>query len=253
MSPDGPPPLVVQRRRHPWFVPLAAVAGAVLILVLGWGLYSLGKFRAPGELQHAQEARERLEDERRRLIAENRGLKKENRRLGERLVALEQAAEIDREATAKLRDSLQEMQERVSDYKKELAFYRGIVSPEEAKAGVRIQRLGVTDTAEAGLYRLSLVLIQAASHDRSVEGRVRLRIAGVRGGESTSLRWSDVALDSASGLVFSFKYFQELAGTFRLPQEFEPTLVEVEIVPGSRGSEAFTDSYEWPQLVRAEE
>lgn len=253
MSPGDPPPLVVQRRRHPWLLPLSIAGGAILVVLLGWGMYSLGQARAPGELERVQAAREELQAERRRLLGEIRELKEENRRLGERLVALERAADVDRKSTAELRDSLREMQERVSEYKKELAFYRGIVSPEEARAGVRVQRFGVADTGEAGLYRMSLMLIQATRHDRRVRGRVRLRIEGLREGETASLQWADVALDSASALVFSFKYFQELAGTFRLPREFEPTLVEVEIVPRGRGSEAFTDSYEWPQLVRAEE
>lgn len=253
MSPGGPPPLVVQRRRHPRLVPLAVAGGVVLALLLGWGLYHLGKIRAPGDWQRAQAAQERLRDERRHLIGENRRLEKENRRLGEGLVALERAADIDREATAELRESLRRMQESLSEYKKELAFYRGIVSPEEAKAGVRIQQFGVAGTGESGLYRFNLVLIQAARHDRHIKGRVRLRIEGLHAGESTSLRWSDVALDSATALVFSFKYFQELAGTFRLPRAFEPTLVEIEIAPGNSGSEAFTDSYGWTQLVQAEE
>lgn len=253
MTPGEPSRLIVQRRRHPWLMRLSAAGGAGLLVILAWGFYHLGQIRAPGDWQRAQVAQERLRDERRRLIDETHRLEKENRRLGERVVALERAADIDREATAELRESLRQMQERLSEYKKELAFYRGIVSPEEAKAGVRVQQFGIADTGETGLYRFNLVLIQAARHDRNIRGRVRLRIEGLRGGESAGLRWSDVALDSPSDLVFSFKYFQELSGTFRLPPAFEPTLVEVEIVPGNSGSEAFTDSYDWPQLVRAQE
>lgn len=251
MTPDGPPPLVVQRRRHPWLVPLSVTGGAVLAVILGWGLYNMGKIRAPGNWEHVRMEQERLRDERRRLNREKRSLEEESRRLGERVVMLERAAEIDREATAKLRESLRQMQERVSEYKKELAFYRGIVSPEEARAGVRIQQFEVMDTGEAGLYRFNLVLIQATRHDRRIRGRARLRIEGLRESEPVTLRWADVALDSPSELVFSFKYFQELTGAFRLPEAFEPTLVEIEIVPGSGGSGTFTGSYDWPQLIRA--
>lgn len=252
MTPGEPPRLVVQRQRHPWLLRFAMAGGVALVVMLAWGFYYLGQIQAPGDWQRAQAAQERLQDERRRLVDERRALEQEKRRLGERIAALERAADIDREATAKLRESLREMQERLSEYKKELAFYRGIVSPEEARAGVRIQQFEVIDTGEAGLYRFNLVLIQAARHDRRIRGRARLRIEGVREGGPTTLSWSDVALDSASDLVFSFKYFQELTGTFRLPREFEPTLVEVEIVPGSGGSGAFTGSYDWPQLIRAD-
>lgn len=252
MTPGEPPRLVVQRRPHPWLVPLSAAGAVVLLVILAWGFYYLGKARAPGNLQQAQAIQERLRDERRSLVDERRALEQEKRRLGERIAALERAADIDREATAKLRESLREMQERLSEYKKELAFYRGIVSPEEARAGVRIQRFEVIDAGEAALYRFNLVLIQAARHDRRIRGRARLRIEGVREGGPATLQWSDVALDSSSDLVFSFKYFQELTGTFRVPREFEPTLVEVEIVPSGGGSGAFTGSYDWPQLIGAD-
>lgn len=252
MRPGDRPRLVVQRQRHPWVTRLGVAGGAALALALAWGIYALGRAQAPGDWERVQVARERLEGERRRLIEENRRLEAENRRLDERVVVLQRAADIDREATAELRQSLREMQERLSEYKKELAFYRGILSPEEAKAGVRVQQLEVDPTGGEDLYRFNLVLIQAARHDRRVEGRVQLRFEGLRGGESVSLGWPDVALDSASRLVFSFKYFQELAGTFRLPQDFDPTLVEIEIAPGGR-SEAFTDSYDWQKIVRAED
>lgn len=251
MRPGDQPRLVVQRQRHPWRVRFLVGGVTALVLALGWGLYSLGKARAPGDWERIQVARERLEGERRRLIEENRRLEARNRDLNERLVVLERAADIDREATAELRQSLREMQERLSEYKKELAFYRGIVSPEEAKAGVRVQHFAVDSAADGGVYRFNLVLIQAARHDRRIDGRALLRFEGLRGGESLGLGWSDVALDSDSKLVFSFKYFQELSGTFRLPEDFEPTLVEVEIAPGGGGSEAFTDSYDWQQLIRA--
>lgn len=253
MSQDEQPRLVVQRRRRPWTLPLAAAGGAVLVLALGWGLYALGQSHAPGDWKRVQTARERLGEERRRLVDENRRLEAEKRRLDERVALLEREAGVDREATADLRQSLREMQEQLSEYKKELAFYRGIVSPEEAKTGVRVQQFKVAATTEDRVYRFNLVLMQASRHDRRFRGRVHLRFEGLRDGESLSLGWPDVALDSASKLVFSFRYFQELDGTFRLPQDFQPTLVEVEIAPGGGDSEAFTDSYDWRQLVGAEE
>lgn len=246
MSPDEQPRLIVQRRRHPWTVRLAVAGGAALALIFGWGLYTLGKTRAPEDWRRLEAAHERLVDERHRLI-------ERNRRLDERLVSLQREADVDREATAELRRSLRRMQEQLSEYKKELAFYRGIVSPEEARTGVRVQQFELAPTAEDRVYRFHLVLIQATRHDRRLDGRVRLRFEGLREGESLSLRWPEVALDSASKLVFSFKYFQELDGTFRLPRDFEPTLVEVEIAPKGGGSEAFTDSYDWRQLVAAKD
>ena len=48
-----------------------------------------------------------------------------------------------------------------------MAFYRGIVSPEQSSAGVRVYELQLRPGSEADLYQYDLVLIQAMRHDNS--------------------------------------------------------------------------------------
>lgn len=227
---------------------LAMACAGMLVLLACWGLYLLGKAQAPTAIERQILTEQQADSERERLLAENRRLEAQNRQLSEQVVTLTRAAEIDRAATVELRDALRQMQATVAELRKDLAFYRGIVSPEEVEAGLRVQDLVVDTAGDGGVYRLHLVLIQAVGHDGEIGGEVRVRVEGLKDGESVSLPWPDLALDSDPALVFSFRYFQEIGGTFRIPEGVEPTLVEVEVAPNG-GADPITETYRWEEVV----
>lgn len=225
------------------------VAATAAVLASGWGLYTLGKAQAPGDWRRAEAARQELEAERRALLEENGRLREENRRLSERIVQFRRSADIDRVAADELRQSIETLQSRVAELRKELAFYRGIVSPEEAQTGLQVQEFRVRPADQPGAYRFHLVLIQAVRHNRRISGQVRLRLQGRRNGELVNLEWPEIALDSPARLVFSFRYYQELDATFRVPPTVEPALIQVEIVPGTDRVDSVTELYRWPDLT----
>ena len=244
------PRVVIQDETHAkrrmWFI---AVAAAV-VLASAFGLYTLGRMHAPGDFSTYQVSQQRLDAERKRLTQENRRLKAENRALSERIVALNRGNDIDNAASDELRQALTDLQAQVEESKKELGFYRGILSPEGAKAGVRVQQLSLEKMRKPRTYNFDLILIQSARNEKRVQGKINVRIDGLRNDEIISLAWDDVALDSKQDIVFSFKYFQEITQAFRLPDNFEPTLVEIEIDAGKR-DDAFVDRYDWNKLIQA--
>jgi len=245
------PQIVIQDEAHIKRRRLYIAGAAALALAFAWALYALGRAQAPGNYETYQIAQQRLETERKRLTQENRTLQVENRKLTERMVALERSSDIDTAAGSELRQALTDLQAQVADSKKELAFYRGILSPEEAKAGLRVQQFTLSKTKKARTYTFDLVLIQSARHDKRVKGEVKMRVDGLRNNEAISVTWKDIALDSKANIVFSFKYFQELTGTIRVPENFDPTLVEIEVVPRGRGEDSFVDRYDWNKLNNA--
>ncbi|MDT0619777.1 hypothetical protein RM531_14965 [Salinisphaera sp. P385] len=249
---DGSHRLIIRtaaqaRRRR-----LMVVIAVATLLVGGWGIYWLGRLHAPTAIERQVASQQKIESDRKLLLAEKRRLETENRKLSERNVMLERGADVDQQAISALQNSLDDVQAQVAKLKKELAFYRGIVSPSEAEAGLRLQELQVHEASEAGVYQFQLVLIQAVEHDSAVSGQVKLRLEGLQNGESVSLTWPELALDSADELVFSFKYFQELADTFRLPPDFEPTLVEVVVNTGP-GAEPVTGSFRWREVFKPDD
>lgn len=231
---------------------LLMLALGAFVLLGGWGLYHMGRMNAPSEVvRQVEVAAKRGSADHDELVAENRRLKAENERLSERLTVIKRSAEVDEVADSELHNSLNDLQSRVAELKKELAFYRSIVSPDEAEAGLRVQAFRVDRSRQDEVYRFHLTLIQAMRHEGSVAGSVRMRLEGLRDGESVSLDWSEIALDPGAKLVFSFKYFQELGAAFRVPDNLEPTLVEVEVAPEANGKNAVTETFRWQEVIKA--
>ena len=63
-----------------------------------------------------------------------------------------------------------ELQAQIQAQEEELVFYRGIVSPQDGVAGLRIQSLEVLPGDGENRYLLRLLLVQAIVHSRRVAG-----------------------------------------------------------------------------------
>src|SRR5690606_17910961 len=95
------------------------------------------------------------------------------------LAILRTSREIDRETYAQVEATLTRLESTIQTQEEELAFYRGIVSPQDGHAGLRIQSLEVLPGDRERHYMLRLVLVQAIVHSRRVSGVVKLRIEGI--------------------------------------------------------------------------
>ncbi|WP_406671991.1 DUF6776 family protein [Natronospira sp.] len=169
-------------------------------------------------------------------------------RLRDRLAVLERAQEVNQAARENLRQDLLSLQDEIQGLEEELAFYRGIVSPEDGQSGLQIQEFSISPGREDGEYRFTLMLIQAMTHDRRVEGEIRLAVEGRQDDESLSLDVSE--LGDHDNLAFSFRYFQGFDGRLRLPEGFEPEQVSVTVSPRGRNRSQIEESFEWPELER---
>ncbi|MAA73119.1 MAG: hypothetical protein CMN28_00235 [Salinisphaeraceae bacterium] len=235
------------RRRRRWLTGL--LAG--LVFVGFCGAYALGRIHAAQGWEDSFEVGEqRMQSDRKRVQNDNRRLRVENRKLSERIVALELDARIDKEAAGELKQSMSELQTRLANLRKEVGFYRGIVSPESEDDEPRIQQFSVRPTGSAGEYEYDLVLIRSAGHSSRANGSIIMRLDGLRNGEAITLNARNFGLKPSREPRFGFKYFQELAGSFSLPENFEPTLFEIEVVPAGGTAESVKNSYDWSELTQ---
>ena len=213
---------------------------AVLALATIGGAFEFGRLRAGFDAAEADRESERSKDE----LAT---LERQNRELRERVALLERSSEIDREAREQVQGNLSSMQDEVLELREELAFYRGIVSPEDAQAGLRIQSFQVSPGPADGLFHYRLVLIQAIKHDRRASGRVDVTIHGVRDGQPVSLPLQELVTGGKDEFNYSFKYFQNFDGDLRLPSGFTPARVDIAVLPGGRATDAIRRALEWTE------
>ena len=52
---------------------------------------------------------------------------------------------------------------------------------------------------------------------------------GLQDGQSRNYRLVEIEVERGKTLVFSFRYFQQLSGTVRLPRGFKPARVQVDV------------------------
>lgn len=213
---------------------------AVLVLAAILGAFEFGRLRAGFDAAAMDRERLRRENE---LV----NLTQQNRELRERIALLERSSEIDRAAREQVQTNLSAMQDEVLELREELAFYRGIVSPEDAQAGLRVQSFTLSGGAAEGLYRYRLVLIQAIKHDRRATGRVEVVVHGVRNGQPVSIPLQELVTGDMDQLSYSFKYFQDFEGDFRLPDDFTPARVDIAVLPGGRAADAIHRTLDWTE------
>jgi hypothetical protein len=230
----------------------ALMAGATAILAVGaWGLYSYTRATTVVDFERAQTERDRLLEERRELTGKLRESHAEVESLKDQIVYLQRSQEIDQQACATVKSSLAGLQEEVADLQEQVAFYRGIVSPDASRAGVRVYEFKVYPTAAAGVFRYDLVLIQSVRHDRRIAGRVEITLQGMQGGQTQVRRLSELILSGERNLVFSFKYFEEFGGEFRLPEGFRPSRAVVAVLPDGGAVPKIEDAFEWSKIQGA--
>ncbi|MEC9362255.1 MAG: DUF6776 family protein [Sinimarinibacterium flocculans] len=244
-------PRIVVARQRPWWLKPALIGGGGFLLALGaWGLYLYTRASTVSDFEHARLEVEQLREERRGLTRDLRMAREQIRELEEQVAYVERSQQIDTEACNEVRASLGDLQAEASDLREQLAFYRGIVAPEQSRAGVRVYEFKMQPAATPDRYAYELVLIQSVRHDKRVAGRIDLELVGERGNAEVRLPWADVSVgDTVPNLVFSLKYFEEFAGEIAVPRNFEPVRVTVTLVPEGNGSPRVDESFDWERLV----
>ncbi len=234
---SGQRKILVYSPRTLWLV-LVALA---LLAVLGASVaFNFGKQFAGAELV-------RLEQRNDELNTQLDELKQENRDLRERVAVLERSSEIDRRASLEVRDSWAALQNELLELRKELEFYRGIVSPGTAKAGLRIQRFELQPGHEAGHFNYSLTLTQVKRNDRYARGDIKLEVTGMQDGKPVTLPLSALVVGDAAVLKYRFRYFQHFSGVLVLPAGFEPQRVTIRLIPRGKGQPpGIETTLDWP-------
>jgi hypothetical protein len=215
---------------------IVVVAGAYLVYELGRHQGGYAMFDVRRELSDYQERLQRREQ----AVA-----------LLERQVALlETSRDIDRATYAQVESNLSSLQARIQAQQEELEFYRGIVSPDDGVAGLRVQGVEASRLDREGEFVVKLVLVQAIVHSQEVSGAVSLRLTGVRNGEPAEYGIRELATErSLDELDYGFRYFQGLEVRIRLPDGFEAERLLVDVVPSEPRAEPVTHEFSWSDIM----
>lgn len=229
---------LVVRPHDPSGLRIRVAAGVLLLLLVGWGLVEYGRMQVGHDFTAAR-------TERREALNRLQRVEGENRELRERVALAERSSQVDRQSHDELRRSLLAQNDEILRLREELAFYRGIVSPADARRGLQVQGLRVEQVGGAH-WRFRLTLIQAMQHDRQAQGLARVAVVGASDGVPVRMSLADLGEHAEGGFPYDFRYFQEFDGDILLPQGFAPNRIEVELVPRNERDGRVERVFDWP-------
>ena len=85
-------------------------------------------------------------------------------------------------------------------------------------------------------------------HDNTVAGHAELVFIGLQDGQSRSYRLSEIEVERDKILVFSFRYFQQLSGSVRLPRGFGAGASTGRCGAYGRFSRRFQQVFDWTKI-----
>lgn len=211
----------------------------VLIVVISYLVFEFGRIKGGYDIVESDNQEQMYEDRIMQLEDEIADLKQQ--------VAIQETHRaVDKEAYKEVEASLLTLQAKIQEQNEAIGFYRGIVSPADGKAGLRVQDLKLTRSDAERQFNVRVVLIQARKHDRKVSGAVDLSVIGELNGVETTYTLAQLlAPDEQRDWPFSFRYFQDFERALVLPDGFTPENIIVQVRSTTRSIESIEQSFAW--------
>jgi hypothetical protein len=193
---------------------------------------------------------ERLQLEREFLLSRIDELEIRNHNLVQKNAHLLGGSKIERDAYEVANQELVRLQRQLLEQKEELAFYRGIVSPNDTRLGVNLQSFEVRKKNNQNHFSYKLILTKNGKSTVKVRGDARILIRGEQNGDVSELEVAQLTLEkSAPNTKFAFRYFQVFEGDIALPDGFKPFEVEIGIKPTTKKVESFSETISWARVL----
>jgi cell division protein FtsB len=223
-----------QRRRQRVLVGLLLIA----LLVIA---YFAGTWHARAQLVELQSSLA-LQGE------ENASLKEKVAELKQRIAMVEVSAAVDSESVKEVYGMVQGLEQTIADQREELAFYKGMMAPEDIEKGLSVRSWQIQPSAVSNRYHFRLVVQQLADVHLFLKGQVSIELAGEQGGEVMRYAISELSPQIDKNPVrLGFKYFQNIEGELELPEGFVPLHVEVVALAKGRKTMRVERSFAWQQ------
>ncbi|MBT8130104.1 MAG: hypothetical protein HKO86_07365 [Gammaproteobacteria bacterium] len=164
---------------------------------------------------------------------------------------LERNSKIEDDTSGQLKKTLTEAQNEVLELKKELAFYKSIVAPEQGKPSLVVQTIQLKKDV-GGDYDYKIMVSQQGRNDRFARGTMVVNIEGTNQGAKQVLALTDVSEDASKPMNFGLKYFQNFTGKLKLPEGFVAKSMRVKLKPRSKTLDSVDEKFPWDDLTAGE-
>ena len=164
------------------------------------------------------------------------------------LADLKVGGQIDDRANEEVRETIEDLQELIAEQNEEIRFYKGIMLPNAADKGLRIERLDISSNAP-GLVKYSVLLTQVVDKHDFVQGDVQISLLGQVGEQEQQILLSELEKEKSEDIRFRFRYFQNINGEMLMPDGFEPRGVMVVARSSGANAQRLERRFDWPSSV----
>jgi hypothetical protein len=217
------------------------VRGCVVLalLVCGGGAYLYGFTAAIRENGEARVERDRLQD----AMVE---MERENGLLRQQFLNLEQASTVDKQALENVQQTIVGLRENISQLEEDVLFYKQIMSPENDESGLAIGQLDLVATDVPGRIRYKMELKQQGNNENLIDGYANINVLGMRNYQEISIPLHELSeSEQETDIRLQFRYFQNIEGELVLPEDFEPTKVQILAVAEGDNAKTVQKSFGW--------
>lgn len=222
---------------RPLYKAMIFIAFLFAMAVFGWLTYEFGNnqgLELKVEVVREKDLISKELGEARVLISEMR----------QEIADLTVGGEIDNQANEEVRQTIENQQNLLAAQNEEISFYKGVMLPNVANEGLRIERLDVSSNVP-GRVRYSLLLTQVVDNHDYVQGGVRISLLGQNDGQEETIQVSESGRDKAEAIKFRFRYFQNIVGELQLPEGFVPREVMVVAQSSGLNAQRLEKTFDW--------
>ena len=247
---------IIVHRTHPFQYFGLRLLGLLLAASLLWGAFELGYMQSEEDIIEAKGGRKSL------LVQQN-VLKKKNIDLNKEILHLERKYLLDQESCQLVQLSMNKDQKKIAVLEKELAFYKGIVSPTQERKSIYLQSMDIvpykghiekSDKRQGRPYKYQFIIAQDIKKRSNTKGMIHIYNKGKQDEKSVKLSLTSL-LDlskekkevTKKGFKYSFKYFQKFSGIMNLPEGMIPHSVDIIIDSKKKKSIIELGDLEWSQ------
>jgi hypothetical protein len=205
-----------------WKLGLGSVA-ALVIAGMVWGGFDYGRILAGFNVGKFEEERKSMSERITTLTDENNTLRKRN-------VELENDAKIAVGAKDTISGQLVGLQTELTQLREEVSFFQKLTAGSVKDGALAIQRLQVTPEPDGETWRVRALVTQGGAGTSEFKGHLQLAVNLVHDGKRLTLMLPDEQRETGESLKLTFKTYQRVEATFRVPAGGQVKSVQAKLV-----------------------
>ena len=204
-----------------------AAAGVALMAGLVWGGFDYGRILGGFNIGKIEEERVAMKADIARLSDENETLKKS-------AIAHENDAKVAIGTKDALQAQFVALQTEVTQLREEVSFFQKLTAGSVKDGAFAIQKLQVQKEADGNNWRVRALVTQGVTGGSEFKGALQLVVVLEADGKRVNLNLPEDQKETADSLKLSFKNYQRIDTTFKVPAGGQVKSVQAKLL--ERGS-----------------